>query len=279
MKPYTEIRGISKVQIFNSKTGEIEVESVSENVVTYAQSIILYYNFFISYICGIGITQNNFIPKIDADPFKNIYIAQLTNQGVEPVQEDPFQIRVPITHRVRGYADRYLPYSGGDTSRGTINVAETKFYKEGNDFIVHFVFDFPTHAGNGDFDCIYWANDSYSRAYELDTKTFNTGKQFNNFADVIPMEDSRNDNILIAVCTDKETVADNKIKYKLSRIYVFDKDMNFLFYRDMEQYINSLPMNSTIVFNMRSDGKIALIDNTNQKFTYMITKWILLFKL
>jgi hypothetical protein len=265
MKPYTPIKGVGKVQIFNASTGELEVEAVSENVVTYAQSLIVFYNQFISYIGGKKNYENNFISDIDVDPFKNIYFAELLNEGIDPISEDPYSVRVPLTHNVRGYAERYAPYSGSDTSRGTINEAETSFYKDGTDFVAHFVFDFPTHAGNGDFNSIYWAQDDYSKAFTLDTINYDTGKVFDSVSTIIPMEDGNNNNILLAVCTTSETIDYIKFKYKLSSVYVFDKDMNFLFLRNMEPYITSIPLNNTIVFNMRSDGKIALIDTINYK--------------
>ena len=264
LKPYKKIRGTGIVQLINSKTGDIEVEAKSENIITNAKAIITYFNEFVSGIGNTNINRNNIIDKIDSDPFDKIYVVELSNTGIEPVNEDIDVVHVPLTHSVICYAERMTPFSGADTSRGTINEKESKFYKEGNDFVAHFVFDFPTHVGNGSFDCIYWADDNYSKPKNLDKIRYNTNKTYENISALITMEDCRNYNVLVAVCTDING-SNGKYKYKLTTIYIFDKDMNFIYKRDMEKYITSLGMSSTIVFNMRSDGQIALIDTDKCK--------------
>lgn len=65
----------------------------------------------------------------------------------------PQDIPLQETGSVTGWADK-TPYSGSDVYRGTINTAESYATNDK----VHWVFDWPTHAGNGTFQTIIWGN-------------------------------------------------------------------------------------------------------------------------
>src|SRR5690625_2434353 len=62
-----------------------------------------------------------------------------------------------------GWALTSGSYSGGDNKRGSYNTAESFTTQEQ----VHIVIDFPTHAGNGTFQSIYFTPDSDPRNYGI----------------------------------------------------------------------------------------------------------------
>jgi hypothetical protein len=63
-----------------------------------------------------------------------------------------------------GWAYTNETYSGSDSKRGTVNVAES-FSDEKQ---IHFVFDFPTHAANGTFQSIYLTLPSSGSGFLID---------------------------------------------------------------------------------------------------------------
>lgn len=60
---------------------------------------------------------------------------------------------------VIGYAERQVTYSGSDTLKGTYNINESKVYtdEQGN-LVCHEVYDFPTHACNGEIKSVMWSS-------------------------------------------------------------------------------------------------------------------------
>jgi hypothetical protein len=77
------------------------------------------------------------------------------------------ELERPLTERavfgeVVGYADRETSYSGASTTLGSFNSAES--FKNAVAKQLHFVWDFPTHASNGEFQSLYWNPDvTYNR--------------------------------------------------------------------------------------------------------------------
>ena len=143
-KPKVPTRGIATVELFDSENGEKIYEAKTENIINNYVSKIAYMDYFYSKIKG---NRNS---NYYSAPFQNIV---LTSYSGDESADTPY-----YKGELIAYADKATSYSGIDILKGTINTAETKLDTEGNG-LLHFVFDFPTHAANGTFQSIWWIGD------------------------------------------------------------------------------------------------------------------------
>ncbi|MED4904131.1 hypothetical protein [Parageobacillus thermoglucosidasius] len=156
--PYTKapapVRGLVKLELFDDLTGKKIEEIKSENFIS--KYVHLYWEQLMrrSFIYHLNSQQGNlsgFSSLLDF-PFNTFWLLDYNKP------EDPENERI-APGKVVGYATRYT-YSGSDTKRGSINLAESFANAEQ----IHYVFDFPTHAANGTFQSLIWSSaveDSY----------------------------------------------------------------------------------------------------------------------
>jgi len=150
-KPDLPIKGRANVYIYNARTGALEVEAHTPNII-YPEV----YQWLRSYqwdkFCAGAFNKTNsysgywemdniFLTASDKPETERINILNYNATGTG----NPGQLI--------GWANKST-YSGSDTQRGTPNSVETY----ANNSRVHWVFDWPTHAGNGTFQTIIWGN-------------------------------------------------------------------------------------------------------------------------
>lgn len=151
-KPYNPARGHATVQLINSD-GTVDVEAKTENVISGHLARAAY-----SQALWHAPTKGDYTQA--PNPFEYIYLTDWD----EP--EHPDTPTVLGNHI--GYAVRSETYSGSSTTRGTINTAESQYYVNSQgQYVMKMVFDWPTHAANGQFNTIWWAGQSagYSLGY------------------------------------------------------------------------------------------------------------------
>lgn len=142
-KPMTGYRGRTTIQLFNAKTGELEQEIMSENVINNWIAKDAYDIAFRGYV-------NSYKTDLFASPFSYLL---LTDAAI-PENADAKE----LVGRIVGWSDRTV-YSGSLTKRGTLNTAESWYSNRttAGKTQAHLVFDFPTHAANGTIRTVYWA--------------------------------------------------------------------------------------------------------------------------
>jgi hypothetical protein len=148
--PYTKkaapVRGFVKLELFDDLTGKKIEEITSENFIS--KYVYQYWDQLMrkSFIYHEGYQQGalNGFSTLLPFPFQTFVLLDY-NKPADPQNE-----RVALGKLI-GYATR-ATYSGSDTKRGTINLAESFANAEQ----LHYVFDFPTHAANGTFQSLAW---------------------------------------------------------------------------------------------------------------------------
>lgn len=139
------IKGKVKLELFNAVSKERVAEAYTENLIPDLYFKDTFLNQFLGGIMGVGSTRQSY----NYNWFNYLYLTD------HDKPEHPNEQRV--MGNVIGYAHRNSAYSGNDTQRGTINLAESRFEVTDTKLKVNFVFDFPTHTANGRIESIYWA--------------------------------------------------------------------------------------------------------------------------
>lgn len=134
------VRGLVTVELFN-KSGKKIKEIKSENMITTLAKNHLLWDMKEDFFRGCPGT----LPAEPSYSFNNII---LTTSDIAPQDVD-----IPFIGSLIGWSDKST-YSGSDTLRGTLNTVESYATNDK----VHWVFDFPTHAGNGTIRTIMWGN-------------------------------------------------------------------------------------------------------------------------
>ena len=139
-------KGKVKVQLFD-KNGQIINEQKSENFI--AKTVQNYFDHAMRNIFTRNrATGGHDIYNYILDPFHSMILTDATHP------EDP-QNEWVRAGNVIGYAGTTGTYSGPDVLRGSYNESESFTNREQ----VHIVVDFPTHAGNGTFQSIYFSSE------------------------------------------------------------------------------------------------------------------------
>jgi hypothetical protein len=145
------------IQLFDDLTGKQVEEVKTHNLLTNGAAKMAYMD---RYFSRLRDGKNSANPTAGNSPSwnggGNIYtpyanpfdVLILMNTGIPENADQTFLQGTKI-----GWAEKSVPYAGGDNLRGTINTSETTFNEPNN---LHYVFDFPTNAANGTFDTIFW---------------------------------------------------------------------------------------------------------------------------
>lgn len=145
---YVPVIGEAHIELYDAYSGKKQIEALTENCISSYSNKIAYYDYFMSRIKGVVTGGTTYYA-----PFQHIV---LTNNSL-PEDPNGHMIRGVIS----GWADKSAAYSGSLSKRGTINTAETTLNLPN----LHFVFDFPTNAGNGTFQSLYWGHMYNSNGY------------------------------------------------------------------------------------------------------------------
>ncbi|WP_051569338.1 hypothetical protein [Alkaliphilus transvaalensis] len=147
-KENTGIKGKVLIELFDAKTSEKVTEAYTENIIPDVIFKDIFLRYFAGEVMGIGNTNHNHTKNL----FSHLYLTD----SMKPEQMTTER----VFGNIIGYAHRNSTYSGTDPLRGTINTAETRMEIRNNKIRTNFVFDFPTHAANGEFESLFWS-DSY----------------------------------------------------------------------------------------------------------------------
>jgi len=139
-----DVQGIATIQLFDAKTGALELEAKTHNIIYQAVYDWLKSYQWDKFCAGAFNKTNTYQGYFNMD---NIYLTTSTLP-----ENTPYNI-FNYDCLTIGWANK-ATYSGSDTQRGTPNSAETY----ANDEKIHWVFDWPTHAANGTFQTIIWSN-------------------------------------------------------------------------------------------------------------------------
>ena len=146
-----DVKGIATVQLFDAKTGALELEAKTHNIIY--QDV---YDWLKSYqwdkFCtGAYNKTNTYGGYWEMDNIYLVTSAKPESERVDIYTYDATQNGNP--GQQVGWASKST-YSGSDTQRGSPNASESY----ANNTRLHWVFDWPTHAANGTFQTIIWAN-------------------------------------------------------------------------------------------------------------------------
>lgn len=169
-KPLKAVRGVHTIELFDALTGKLVEQVESENFISKvmeelqrqaalfafltdsisssSSGLYIQYNGPLYDLSRYDIIFNN--PEMiwfTSGNFPMNWIVLTDYDGPENPENE-----VIMRGRVVGYAYRYSVYSGSDTKRGTINLAESFIESQH----IRLVFDWPTHAANGTFNSVYW---------------------------------------------------------------------------------------------------------------------------
>lgn len=134
-------KGVATMQLINAKTGEIDVEVRSENIVMDHFGKNAYNYAFYTRMTDM----DGGVPY----PFGAIHLT---------TWDKPEKANTPCFLGVRrAWANRSTQYVGTDKYKGTVNLSESRNYiNQDGKYVMSFVFDWPTHSGNGTFNSILW---------------------------------------------------------------------------------------------------------------------------
>lgn len=130
-------------------------EAVTHNIVNNYVNQIAFLQFFYD-------NCKQFSNLTILNPFTNIILTDY--EGEENADE------VCVRGKVIAWANKSTTYVGTDPLRGTINNAESELTDRTQSGYLKYVFDFPTHAANGNINSIWWAygeNNSYRHLGDL----------------------------------------------------------------------------------------------------------------
>jgi len=152
-KPNLPIKGYANVYLYNARTGKLELEAHTPNII-YPEV----YEWLRSYqwdkFCtGAYNKTNSYGGYWEMD---NIYLSTSSRPEDERVNILTFNTTSTSDGNpgvLIGWANKST-YTGSDTQRGTPNTAESY----ANNSQIHWVFDWPTHAANGTFQTLIWGN-------------------------------------------------------------------------------------------------------------------------
>lgn len=136
------LKGHTKIQLFDAKTGELVQETNDDNMVTNAVSRLI--NPPLDFLVG-DVSLNTVLSK-------TLPIQTTAMSGVmvfkNKIEEDPNHILAGNSDVSIGHAGS--AYSGTNTKRGTYNANESKALSNG----YRHVWDFGTDRANGDISCV-----------------------------------------------------------------------------------------------------------------------------
>ena len=139
-----DVQGIATIQLFDAKTGALELEAKTHNIIYQAVYDWLKSYQWDQFCAGAFNKTNTYQGYFNMD---NIYLTTSTLP-----ENTPYNL-FNYDGLLIGWANK-ATYSGSDTQRGSPNSAETY----ANDEKIRWVFDWPTHAANGTFQTIIWSN-------------------------------------------------------------------------------------------------------------------------
>ena len=153
-------KGKVTVQLFD-ENGQIINEQKSENFI--AKTVQGYFEHAMRNVFTRNrVTGGHDIYADTLDPFHSMVLTDATHP------EDP-QNEWIRAGNIIGYAGTTSAYSGSDALRGSYNTSESFTNREQ----VHIVVDFPTHAGSGTFQSIYFSSEYESLSSSTTNLVYN----------------------------------------------------------------------------------------------------------
>src|SRR5690625_920558 len=146
-------RGKIKIELFDDLTGKKIEEIKTNNFI--AKGVEYYFKI----LMANQFTRNKGTGSIN-HTVDNLFERMTLTDASHPEQTEKAWY---MKGNEIGWALTSGTYSGSDEKRGSYNASESFTTQEQ----VHIVIDFPTHAGNGTFQSIYFTPDSDPRSYDI----------------------------------------------------------------------------------------------------------------
>jgi hypothetical protein len=144
------MRGLTKIELFNAKTGDKEQEVCCENKI---EDDDIYRQMFRDFFIHRFISSGN---VISGTPFRMIKLYDEIKSGSEQVVD--FMFNHGGTYDCMGYCNLFSPYVGADFKRGSYDQQASRLdvnFTTG-EITIKFVFDFSIYAANGTIGMIKW---------------------------------------------------------------------------------------------------------------------------
>jgi len=152
-KPDLPIKGCASVYLYNARTGRLELEAHTPNII-YPEIYAWLRSYQWDKFCtGAYNKSNSYSGYWEMDKIFLSSSSKPEDERIDIFTYNPSGTSEGNPGIQIGWADKST-YSGGDALRGTPNTAESY----ANNQRVHWVFDWPTHAGNGTLQTIIWGN-------------------------------------------------------------------------------------------------------------------------
>jgi hypothetical protein len=143
-KPAQSMINKATVQVFDAKNGELLKEGVSHNVVNNVIKQAAFLDYFYQRPFARGWISLSFSDRW----WDAIYLSDY--DGTEDANE------IFIQGNILGWAGHTQTYSGTDIRKGNYNSVESLPIDYKRVGYSKFVYDWPTHAGNGTINSVYW---------------------------------------------------------------------------------------------------------------------------
>lgn len=179
-----------------------------------------------------------------------------------------------------GYAGRKENYSGSDTFKGTFNSKESSEYiDEDGNFVFHNVYDFPTHAANGNINSIGFASmyktknksDSLIRLYNIKSSS-NVNITRYSIRDakskIIILNDAYYD--LTNINIPKKINLNKKINTRVGDL-VIGNIINVISYPSYILNIDKFDLDGNFIENIQKDAKTIILPNGKSLYNYSST--------
>ena len=267
-KPIIPLRGTAKIELFDDLSGKKVYEAKTENIINNIVSKYAFMDYFYDKIKGAkGLSHY-------LAPFQ--YMVLTDYKGAEDADMEFYK------GSLVGYVDKAVAYSGLDTLCGTVNLSETKLDSTG-DGLLHFVFDFPTHAANGTFQSLWWVGNlitSPSKKRTITSEcpcTRTDGKGYSgNYAGLVLVRVSNKWVAIIGQNSVSNSVSGFYPKYAL----VLNDDFTFYKYIDISGKVSSSSINNycgwgssetdLIIYNgYISSNNVCLLNIETEQINYI----------
>lgn len=206
-------RGEIKIELFDELTGRKVEEMNTHNFISKAVGSYLYRLA----IKGLFIRNKATGGRNVYDDIRDVFRTLVLTDASHP--EDPDNEWL-LKGREIGYAHTHETYSGSDVLRGTYNTKESYTNLER----VHMVFDFPSHAGNGVFQSLYFIGDSEFLMYNWQSTLpiyFDRPLQYN-------ISGKYYNGLIYVLGNDNSSSSSSSGNISSNRLRVFDKQFNLL---------------------------------------------------
>lgn len=178
LKPNTNVKGKVTIQLVNNETKEVEQEILTENV----RMKWIDYQMHLNGINSIGCVWDLLVKYSGTSSSRGIEFPKggnfLNILLLNSDEEEENEKKSSINGTVLGYCGYDTVYSGTDAKQGSFNAVESNIKNDSDgNLVMHNVYDFPTHACNGNITHVGFAKNFDSNFSYYGRQIFGTNWQ------------------------------------------------------------------------------------------------------